>query len=190
MKNILLTLFLLIPIIFFGQDKKDDKFNITKNWVSIQLRQRTYFQKRDLLKLDDQTVSILEKNDIPADIEPDVADLIYEIMKYNSSEAKDVAIRAVVILEKKFKNKDHFYRIAADFSNYYGRENPLIIAQFFKSMKSLLYVDFSDNVRALKKLYDIIRTPYIIEPRSGSVKKGTETVQQYIKDYIYEIPKS
>ena len=184
MKNIFTFFFIFIFITaVFPQDKS---FKITKNWIDVQERQRTYFQKRDLLLKDAETIEILENSDIPADFESNISDLLYEIIKYNALEATENSLKAIKLLENKFQNKSHFFRIAADFTNTLSGDNPVITAQILISMKNLIKGHYEENLTTIKKIFEAIRGPYITGSKSGTQKYKTDVVIKYLKEYLTE----
>jgi hypothetical protein len=184
MKRIILIIMMFSLFLIYSEDTKD--FKINKTWIQVKKRSRVYFQKRDLLDLDVQTVKILQDNAIPADLEPDVADLLNDIIIYDALDAKENSIAGIELLEKKFVDKKHFFRIAADYTNNYGASNPLLVAQFFKSMKSSIKSNFEDNLTTLNKLYEIIRPTYILGAKSGTVKYQNDTIIKFLKEYLDE----
>ena len=89
-----------------------------------------------MLELDKQTVEILQNSQIPQENELDVSDLLNDIIIYDALDAKETSIAGIEILEKKLIDKQYFFRIAVDYANNYASDNPLLIAQFLKSMKN------------------------------------------------------
>ena len=184
MKNIFTFFFIFIfALTIYPQDKS---FKITKNWIDVQERQRGYFQKRDLLLKDTETIGILESSEIPAEFETEISDLLYEIIKYDSQDNPENSLKGVKLLETKIQDKSHFFRIAADFANLHAEDNPMIIAQILIGMKNLIKGHYEENLKTMQMIFESIRGPYITGSKSGTQKYKTDVVIKYLKEYLAE----
>jgi len=142
-----------------------------------------------VLELDTETLAFIQRSNIPADVEPVLSDLLYEILCDNKLDNVENCNKVIDILEKQFKNKNHLFRVAGEFSYYNSVGYPFVIAKIFSSLKNVILDDFDENVRAFKVIYTSIKEPYVLGAKNGTVKYGTSIVQQYLKAYLEEVPK-
>lgn len=159
---------------------------ITKDWVQIKQNARSYFDKRRLLEIDAETLKDIESKNFSNDVEPFLAELLYDIIVYNKLDSNDNCFKAFDILQNKFKNKKHLFYVSADFANYHGPEYPFIIAKIFSSLKETIKENPEENAVALYKVYELIKTPYIVQSHNGTVRYGSNTVLKFLKDYLLE----
>jgi hypothetical protein len=186
MRKILLSsLILLITLPIFSASS----FEITKEWIQIKQKSRSYFDKRRLLELDTETLKDIESKSFSPDVEPYLADLLYDIIVYDKLDSNENCFKAFDILENNFKDKQHLCNVASEFANYYNTGYPFIIAKIFKSLKNTITDNYDGNVEALSKIYEFIKTPYIVEAQNGTVRYGSNTVLKFLKEYLLEFQK-
>ena len=65
----------------------------------------------------------------------------------------------------------------------------LYAIKIFNSLKKSIVGNYEANVKALRVVYESIKTPYIIEAQNGTVKYGANTVLKFLKDYLNTFPK-
>lgn len=159
---------------------------ITKDWVLIKQNARSYFDKRRLLEIDAEILKDIEKKSFSLEVEPFLTELLYDIIVYNKLDSNDNCFKAFDILENKLQDKKHLYYVSADFANYHGPEYPYIIAKIFSSLKNTIKENPEENVIALYKVYELIKTPYIVQSHNGTVRYGSNTVLKFLKDYLIE----
>ncbi len=187
MKKIFLSsLFILLlikPII------SENSFLITKEWVEIKQKSRSYFEKRRLLELDTETLTTIENSNFNPEAEPYLSDLLYDIIVYNKLDNNENCFKAFDILQNKFQDKNHLFNVSSEFANYHSIGYPFIIAKIFNSMKHTIIGNSEKNIKALAKIYEFIKTPYIIEAQNGNVRYGSNTVSKFLKEYLLELQK-
>ena len=186
MKKILMSsliIFITLPLI------SQSSFEITKEWIQIKQKSRSYFDKRRLLELDTETLKEIESKNFSSDVEPFLADLLYDIIVYDKLDNNENCLKAFDILQDKFQDKQHLYNVASEFANYYNTGYPFIIAKIFSSLKNTITENYDGNVVALSKIYEFIKTPYIVEAKNGTVRYGSNTVLKFLKDYLLEFQK-
>ena len=184
-KTLLCNLLLLTILILINQSN----FKITKEWIQIKQKSRSYFDKRRLLELDTETLKEIESKDFSPEVEPFLSELLYDIIVYNKLDNNENCFKALNILENKFQDKQYLFNVASEFANYYNTGYPFIIAKIFSSLKNTITDNYDGNVEALSKIYEFIKTPYIVEAQNGTVRYGSNTVIKFLKDYLLEFQK-
>lgn len=186
MKKIILTTLIIFAFVLYCSG---NGYQITEEWIQTKQKSRSYFEKRQLLEIDTQMLTELESKDLAPELEPIIADLLYEIIVYDKLDNQENCFKAFDIMVNKFKNKKHLFNVAGEFANNYSSGYPFIIAKIFHSLKKTIIGNYEDNLKALYIVYDSIKTPYIIEAQNGTVKYGANTVVKFLKDYLQEFPK-
>ena len=186
MKKISLSSFILF--IIFPLTSQSG-FELTKEWIQIKQKSRSYFDKRRLLELDTETLKEIESKNFTPEVEPFLAELLYDIIVYDKLNNNENCFKAFDILENKFQDKQHLFNVASEFANYHNTGYPYIIAKIFNSLKNTITDNYDGNVEALYKIYEFIKTPYIIEAQNGTVRYGSNTVIKFLKDYLLEFQK-
>ncbi len=54
------------------------------------------------------------------------------------------------------------------------------------NQKNTILENPEENVITLYKVYELIKTPYIVESHNGTVRYGSNTVLKFLKDYLIE----
>ena len=126
-------------------------------------KSRSYFDKRRLLEIDTEILKEIESKNFTSELEPFLADLLDDIIVYDKLDNNENCFKALDILEKKFQDKQHLFNVASEFANYHNTGYPYIIAKIFSSLKNTITDNYDGNVKALQKIYEFIKTPYIIE---------------------------
>ena len=184
-KNLLSSLIVLITLPLISQNS----YELTKEWIQIKQKSRSYFEKRHLLELDTETLNEIENKNFSPEVEPYLAELLYDIIVFNKLDNVENCLKAFDILENKFSDKQHLFNVASEFANYYNTGYPYIIAKIFNSLKNTITDNSVENVNALSKIYEFIKTPYIVEAKNGTVRYGSNTVLKFLKDYLLEFQK-
>jgi len=183
MKKILF-ISLILPICYFIIAESNGS-NISEKWVKIQKRQRVYHQKRELIQLDKQALDALQKSDIPADVEKELAELLQTIIIDNKVHDIKNALNALDVLQNKFVDKEHFYDISAEYAYLHSPGNPYIIVKILDGFSNLLDNDYAYNVYNMKVIYNAIKPYYIYRAlEGGDLKYGTESVVSSLINYL------
>jgi hypothetical protein len=182
--TILVLILVALPLLF----SQDSGTTITKDWILIKQKSRSFFEKRKLLELDTQTLDEINNKKFSPDVEDVLSGLLYDIIVYDKLDMPENSLKALDILQNKFSTKKYLFNIAADFSNNYAATNPYVLAKIFSCMKDSIVGNYDENVSTLQIIYQSIKTPYIIEAKNGTVRYGTNTVIKYLKDYLDEFP--
>jgi len=185
MRKILLSFFVFLPVLIFSQDSG---YNITKDWILIKQKSRSYFEKRKLLEMDTQTLDELDKKPFSPDVEDVLADFLYEVIVFNKVDNVENSIKALDILQNKFKDKSYLFKISSEFADGHAGNSPFVIAKILLCLKNTITGNYDQNVTALYKVYERIKTPYIVEAKNGTVRYGTNTVIKFLKEYLDEFP--
>ena len=187
MKKITILVLILSAISFiFSQDSGS---SITKDWILIKQKSRSFFEKRKLLELDTQTLEEINNKKFSPDVEEALSGLLYDIIVYDKLDAPENSLKALDILQNKFSTKKYLFSVSSEFANNYASVSPYIIAKIFSCLKDSIAGNYDDNIKALSIIYESIKTPYIIEAKNGTVRYGTNTVIKFFKDYLDEFPK-
>jgi hypothetical protein len=187
MKRILLlTLALLFSFSVFCADELKQ---IDEGWIKIKKRIRGSYSKMNLSELDKNNLDLIDKTPIAPDAEAALSDFLLDIIKENAVIDRDNSIRALNILETKFVNKKYFYDIASKYSFDNPTLNPYIIARIFKGLGNLLETNYDGNFKALKTVYESIKTPYVYKSYEGNLSYGTNDLVVEIIGYLRQYVK-
>jgi len=187
MKKILILLFIFsAPAFIFSQESG---FEITKDWILIKQKSRSYFEKRKLLEIDTQALDDISNKKFSPDVEEALSGLLNDIIIYNKWDMPENSLKALDILQNKFSNKKYLFIISSDFANHYAADSPFVMAKIFSCLKSTIVGNYDENVKALSITYNAIKTPYIIEAKNSTVRYGTNTVMKFFREYLDEFPK-
>lgn len=180
-----LLIILLLSTICFQIIPEDEGSNISEKWVKIQKRQRVYHKRRELIQLDKQALEALDKSDIPENVEKDLAELLSTIIVDNREQDPKISIKAFDILQKQFKDKEHFYDIASEYAYSYSPGNPFIIVKILNGFSELLDNDYAYNVYNMKVVYAAIKLHFIYRAlEGGDLKYGTDSVVSSLIQYL------
>jgi|GEM_PF-3667668 len=184
MRKIIFSIFILLLAFMINSEDM-----INKEWVKVKLRIRKSpnISRLDLAELDTQTLKSINESPIPQEVEPDLAELLQEIIEGSRLYGKENALTAFDILEKKFQNKIHFFNIASDFAYRFPKRNAFVIAKILSGLKGLIEGLYRDNMRALKVIYEsCVRPTYVLSDKGGEIEYGTDTVIFHLIDYLRE----
>jgi hypothetical protein len=144
------------------------KLSLTFIRVSRQ-RRLAYVDSRDatgLKEIDLELLAAIERNDA-SDVEPELAELVYEIVVANEFIDADVMIRGFDILENSFKNKSYYCNQAEMTVRQYGRTQPFVVKRVLEGM-TRIYVDNPEIVsHSFRIIYSPIKSNYLVQDVYG-----------------------
>jgi hypothetical protein len=184
-KILILAISILLTFSIFSADELKQ---IDDGWIKLKKRIRSSYSKMNLSEHDKNILDIIEKTPILPDAEPALSDFLLDLIKDNAVVYRDNSIRALNILETKFTNKKYFYDIASKYSYDNPTLSPYVIARIFKGLGNLLETNYDGNFKALKAVYESIKSPYIYQSHEGNLSYGTNDlvveIIAYLRQYV------
>lgn len=185
MRRIIVFVFIITALFSVNSLENDDN-KVTLQWIKIKSRIRRNYEKRKLVDLDSSTLDLLADMEITEEIEPQLAELLYDIIVDNALDGKKNAIKAIDVLEKRFSDIKYFFNVTEEFAFEYARLSPHVVVKILNGLTNTLAKDVDENLHALKVVYDSAKTPYIIEAIEGTIPYGTELIVMELIAYIRE----
>ena len=102
--TILVLILIAIPLVF----SQDPGTTITKDWILIKQKSRSFFEKRKLLELDTQTLDEVSSKNFSPDVEEALSGLLYDIIVYDKLDIPENSLKALDILQTEIQHEKIF----------------------------------------------------------------------------------